>query len=170
MVAAFGDRRRPVVAGSPGSGSSRVEQVLPDGSWISTVRGGRGRSVRTPQDIRVRVVEYSMQLPGREESERYRLITTLMDPDMAPAAELAALYSERWEVENTLAEWKTTQIGTDTVLSSKSPDLVFQEIYAHLAVYAGLRVLMHSTAVRRDHPLADDTAGDLGVMHCAGQH
>jgi hypothetical protein len=141
-----------------------VEQVLPDGSWISTVHGGRGRSVRAPQDIQVRVVEYTMQLPGREQAERYRLITTLMDPAGAPAAEMAALYSERWEVENTLGEWKTTQIGTGTVLPGKSPALVFQEIYAHLAVYTGLRVLMHSTAVRRDHPLDPDRLSFIAAL------
>ncbi|MFE6849018.1 transposase [Streptomyces sp. NPDC057686] len=88
----------------PGIWKLPVEEVLPDGSWISTVRGGRGRSVRPPQDIRLRVIEYSLDIPGRDKAERYRLITTLMDPETAPAAELAALYGERWEVENTLAE------------------------------------------------------------------
>ncbi|WP_406511221.1 hypothetical protein OG851_01310 [Streptomyces sp. NBC_00161] len=47
-----------------------VEDVLADGSWISTVRGGRGCSVCPPQDIRVRVIEYSLDLPGRDQAER----------------------------------------------------------------------------------------------------
>ncbi|QIS23462.1 IS4 family transposase [Nocardia terpenica] len=144
-----------------------VEQVLSDGSWISTVRGGRGRSVRSPQDIRVRVVEYTLRIPGREQDERYRLITTVMDPAAAPAAELAALYGERWEVENTLAEWKSTQIGSGTVLPSKSPELVFQEIYAHLAVYTGLRVLMHHTAVHRGEPLDPDRLSFAAALRAA---
>ncbi|MFJ3841782.1 transposase [Streptomyces sp. NPDC090054] len=80
----------------PGIWKLPVEEVLPDGSWTSTVRGGRGRSVRLPQDIRVRVIEYGLDIPGRDQAERYRLITTLMDPETAPAAELAALYGERW--------------------------------------------------------------------------
>ncbi|MDT3444104.1 IS4 family transposase [Pseudofrankia sp. BMG5.37] len=138
----------------PGTWKLPVEDVLADGSWLSTVRGGRGRRVRPPQDARVRVIEYGLDVSGR--TERYRLITTLLDPDQAPAAELAALYSERWEVENSLAELKTTQIGAGTVLPSKSPALVLQEVYAHLAVYTGLRVLMHAVAVGRGEPLDPD--------------
>ena len=34
----------------------------------------------------------------------YRLITSLLDPESAPAAELAALYHERWEQEGAFAE------------------------------------------------------------------
>lgn len=144
-----------------------VEEVLADGSWISTVHGGRGRSVRRPQAMRVRVVEYFLDIPGHDPAERYGLITTLMDPAEAPATELAALYSERWEVESTLAEWKTTQLGTRTVLPSKTPDLVFQEVYAHLAVYSGLRVLMHTTAVSRAEPLDPDRLSFAAALRAA---
>ncbi|HZH47409.1 MAG TPA: hypothetical protein VEY31_12325, partial [Roseococcus sp.] len=31
-------------------------------------------------------------------------VTTILDPVRAPAAELAALYHERWEIEGALAE------------------------------------------------------------------
>ncbi|MFI2208068.1 IS4 family transposase [Streptomyces sp. NPDC020192] len=151
----------------PGIWKLPVEKALPDGSWISTVHGGRGRSVRAPQDIRVRVIEYTLDVPGRKPGETYRLITTLMDPARAPAAELAALYGERWEVENTLAELKTTQIGTRTVLPSKSPDLVFQEVYAHLAVYTGLRVLMHAAAMNRSEPLDPDRLSFAAALRAA---
>ncbi|GAA0325276.1 hypothetical protein GCM10010302_75470 [Streptomyces polychromogenes] len=113
------------------------------------------------------MVEYSLDIPGRDEAERYRLITTLMDPKTAPAAELAALYGEWWEVENTLAELKTTQIGTRTVMPSKSPGLVFQEIYAHLALYAGLRVLMHRAAVNRSEPLDPDRLSFAAALRAA---
>jgi hypothetical protein len=47
---------------------------------------------------------------------------------MAPAHELAALYTEGWEVETALAELKTTQRGPKQVLRSKSPELVAQEV------------------------------------------
>ncbi|WP_322769741.1 IS4 family transposase [Frankia sp. Cr1] len=151
----------------PGIWKLPVEQVLPDGSWLSTVHGGRGRSVRPPQDIRVRVIEYTLDLPGQDRNARYRLITTLLDPDQAPAAELAVLYDQRWEVENTLAEWKTTQIGAATVLPSKSPELVFQEVFAHLAVYTGLRVLMHAAAVNRSEPLDPDRLSFAATLRAA---
>ena len=47
---------------------------------------------------------------------------------MAPAHELAALYTEGWEVETALAELKTTQRGPKQVRRSKSPELVAQEV------------------------------------------
>jgi hypothetical protein len=42
------------------------------------------------------------QLEGIPDAEPiYRLVTTILDPLQAPAQELAALYHERWEIENT---------------------------------------------------------------------
>ena len=79
------------------------------------------------------MIEYVLDDPGRDQAVHYRLITTLPDPATAPAAEPAALYSERWEVETTLEEIKTVQLGTRTVLPSRTPDLVYQDIYAQLA-------------------------------------
>ena len=52
----------------------------------------------------------------------YRLITTILDPDEAPAAELAALYAQRWEFESTLDEIKTHLGGPHLVLRSQHPD------------------------------------------------
>jgi hypothetical protein len=36
----------------------------------------------------------------------YRLVTTILDHEQAPAFELAALYHERWEIETALDELK----------------------------------------------------------------
>jgi len=55
----------------------------------------------------VRVIEY--RLEGVEGAEPlYRLATTILDHEMAPVAELAALYHERWEIETAFDELKTT--------------------------------------------------------------
>jgi hypothetical protein len=122
-----------------------VDQVLADGSWRSHLRAAHG------QRITVRVVEYALSDPGRRTSvDRYRLVTTILDPAMAPAAELAALYTERWEVETALGELKTTQRGPRQVLRSKSPELVAQEVWAHLLVHYALRVVMHTAALEED--------------------
>src|SRR5437588_10277814 len=67
--------------------ATRVVKHLPDGSYLA--RFGKG------QPVTVRVVEFALE--GSDEI--YRLLTNLLDPDMAPARELAALYAERWEVE-----------------------------------------------------------------------
>jgi len=47
----------------------------------------------------------------------------------APAEQLAALYGQRWELENALDELKTHLRGPRVVLRSKTPDLVLQEFY-----------------------------------------
>ncbi len=133
-----------------------AEQALPDGSWISTVHGGRGRTRHPAEDLRVRVVEYVLDDPGRNHGERYRLATTILGPDAAPAAELGALYAERWEAENTLAEWKTYQLGSRNIMTSKSPGLVRQEIYAHLAAHTAVRTLMHQAATCQAEPIDPD--------------
>ena len=52
----------------------------------------------------------------------YRLATTLLDPAAAPAAEVAALYHERWEVETAYDEVKTHILGPGAILRSKSID------------------------------------------------
>jgi hypothetical protein len=44
--------------------------------------------------ISVRVVEYTIKDPDAK-TVRYRLLTTITDPDQTPAAELAALYAQR---------------------------------------------------------------------------
>jgi len=88
------------------------------------------------QPIIVRVVEYTLSHPSRAQGEApIRLITTLLTPAQAPAIELAALYGERWEEENAFDEPKTHQRGAGRVLRSKSPEMVTQEIYAHLLVH-----------------------------------
>lgn len=75
----------------------------------------------------VRVVEY--QIEERDTSgEIFCLITTLLDPAVAPAAELAATYHRRWEFELALDEIETHQTGNYRVLRSKSPELVKQEV------------------------------------------
>jgi hypothetical protein len=126
-----------------------VDQVLADGSWLSRLYAGTDRRKRHP--IAVRVVEYALSDPGRRTSvDRYRLVTTILDPAMAPAAELAALYTERCEVETALGELKTTQRGPRQVLRSKSPELVAQEVWAHLLVHYALRRVMHTAALAED--------------------
>ncbi len=95
--------------------------------------------------ITVRVIEYTLSHPSRTKGEApIRLITTLLDPAQAPALELAALYGERWEEESAFDELKTHQRGAGRVLRSKSPEMVTQEIYAHLLVYYAIRALINA--------------------------
>ena len=80
----------------------------------------------------------------------YRLVTTILDPVKAPAADLAALYHERWEIEGALAELKTHLRGAQVVLRSKTPELVRQEFWGLLLAHFAVRGLMHEAALRAD--------------------
>jgi hypothetical protein len=85
-----------------------VLEVFADGSWRSQLGAGYPKSQR----VAVRVVDYRLDDPGRPgQPEGYRLITMILDPTTAPAHELAALYTERWEMETALDELKTHQRG-----------------------------------------------------------
>jgi hypothetical protein len=126
-----------------------VDKRLADGSYISHLHEVRN-SHRYPTDVPVRVIEYTLDDPGRSSDARYRLLTTVLDPVAAPANELAALYPERWEFETTLDELKTHQRGPRVVLRSKSPGGVRQEVYGHLCTHYAIRALMHTTAADQD--------------------
>jgi Insertion element 4 transposase N-terminal/Transposase DDE domain len=125
-----------------------VDQELADGSWLSRLDAGghRRRDPRGP--VTVRVLDYTIDDPGRPgHRQRYRLVTSILDPARAPAAELAALYHQRWELEGALAELKTHQRGPRAILRSKTPEGVEQELYAHLLVHYAIRALMHQAAL-----------------------
>lgn len=121
------------------------QQDLPDGSWLA-VTGGRD-AARRGYDHLVRVVDYRLDDPGRPGQDGYRLLTTILEPQAAPAAELAACYAQRWEIETALGELKTHQRGRRMVLRSKQPDGVYQEAYGHLCVHYAIRTLMHQAAL-----------------------
>ncbi|MET9040346.1 IS4 family transposase [Streptomyces mirabilis] len=123
-----------------------VDRMLRDGSWLSRIHAAGDRTHTDP--VTVRVVAYQLHGTGRA-AEDYRLVTTLSDARRYPARQLAALYQERWEAEAVFAELKTHQRGARTVLSSKTPDGVVQQIWAHLLVHHALRELMARTAATR---------------------
>jgi hypothetical protein len=116
---------------------------LPDGSFLSELRPPKGDP---GEPIPVRVIEYA--LPGVLGAEpRYRVITSLLDPQAAPAAELAALYHERWEAETLFDEFKThLRGGSRVLLRSKTPELVRQEVYGLLLAHYCVRTVMHEAA------------------------
>ena len=99
------------------------ETRLADGSYLTMVYPSDKDRRHRSGGIRVRVVEY--RLAGVAGAEPlYRLVSSILDPAQAPAAELAALYHERWEIEGALAELKTQLRGARVVLRSKTPALV----------------------------------------------
>jgi hypothetical protein len=135
------------------------EKRLPDGSYLSHVYPSERDWRHKTNGIVLRVIDY--RLEGVEDSEPiYRLATTILDPDKAPAGELAALYHERWEIETAFDELKTHLRGVKIVLRSKTPDLVRQEFYGLLMAHFAIRGLMHEAALK-----ADEDPDRLSFLH-----
>src|SRR5215472_6966994 len=123
------------------------EKRLPDGSYLSTIYGSDKNRRQGAHGIRVRVIEYTLE--GVADAEPlYRLLTTILDWEQAPAGDLAALYHERWEIETALDELKTHLRGSKIVLRSKTPDLVRQEFYGLMMTHFAVRGLMHEAALK----------------------
>jgi hypothetical protein len=123
------------------------QKRLPDGSYLSRLYASPRHRRHDDGGVVVRVIDY--RLEGVPEAEPlYRLVTTLLDPGAAPAAELAALYHERWESEGTFAELKVTLPGARLMLRSRRVDLVEQELYGLLLVHLALRQLMYEASRR----------------------
>jgi hypothetical protein len=135
--------------------------VLPDGSYRSimpapaeNVRPGQARAagrlpVRPPEGHLVRIIEYTVTIraaDGATRTEPFRLVTTLLDHEQAPAGQLAAAYHQRWEIENSYGETKTRPRGPAFIPQSRSPGLVRQELFAFLTVCQALCALTTAAA------------------------
>jgi hypothetical protein len=135
------------------------ETRLPDGSYLSRVYVSPKDQRHGRDGVMVRVIEYTLQgVPGAE--PLYRVLTTVLDHEAAPAVELAALYHERWEIETALDELKTHLRGSRIVLRSKTPDLVRQEFYGLMMAHFAVRGLMHEAALK-----ADEDPDRLSFLH-----
>jgi len=135
------------------------ETRLPDGSYLSRVYASPKDQRHARDGVIVRVIEYTLEgVPGAEPI--YRLLTTILDQEAAPAVELAALYHERWEIETALDELKTHLRGSRIVLRSKTPDLVKQEFYGLIMAHFAVRGLMHEAALK-----ADEDPDRLSFLH-----
>jgi Insertion element 4 transposase N-terminal/Transposase DDE domain len=138
-------------------------EVLADGSFLSKVFEVHNFK-RRGEGLVVRVVEYTLD-DGRTNDNVYQLITTILDPDDVSAEDLALAYEQRWEIENVLDELKTHQRGARTVLRSKSPNLVLQEIWGHLCCHYAIRTLMFEAA--HDANVDPDRVSFVGALRIA---
>lgn len=116
---------------------------LGSGDWLCVAtrpRQSRHRD-RVAEELLVRQVTC-----GRKRGRSYSVITNLLDATTYPAAEIAALYRDRWESELAYRELKTHLAAKQVVFRSKLPDRVLQEAYGLLVAYNAVRALMAEAA------------------------
>jgi hypothetical protein len=143
-------------------------RALPDGSYLAVITDPAARRRRShkngvrrrrgsplPPDTSplpgttARVIEFTITVAGADgttRTEPYRLVTTLLDPYSYPAAALAAGYARRWSIELSYRELKTSLRGPGRILRGRTPDLARQELWALLATYQAIRILIARAA------------------------
>jgi Insertion element 4 transposase N-terminal/Transposase DDE domain len=131
------------------SGAGRCplpRQHLPDGSYLALLGYGV-----LPKLLPVRIIEAVVTrtlADGTTTTSQWRLVTSLLDHTRYPAAELVALYHERWQAETTYYSIKAT-ILDGRVLRSRSLNGIDQEVYALLTAYQALIRTAADTAATR---------------------
>ena len=108
------------------------------------------RYANLPDMLLVR--ELRFRTPQRAHRTRViTLVTTLLDPERYPAAELAALYMQRWQIEVNFRHLKTT-MGME-VLHCMSVDGVLKEMYMFALAYNLVRLVMLEASQCQQVPL-----------------
>ena len=116
-----------------GRGDSLVE--------IRPTKKVRREHPEMPDAFQARVISY--QIKGYR---RQMLITSMLDPVEYPAAEIAELYHERWELELGYDEIKTHMLEREEALRSKKPEGVLQEVAGIAIAYNLVRVEIQRVA------------------------
>jgi Transposase DDE domain/Insertion element 4 transposase N-terminal len=129
------------------------QRRLCDGSvlaWVPPTRPGQAH-YPVQRGLWVRILSYQVTDERLGEvGQVYRLVTTLLNPRVAPALELIGLYHERWEVELVIDEIKTHERVQRKVLRSKTPQGVRQELYGIFLAHYAVRALMAQAAVEAE--------------------
>jgi hypothetical protein len=144
------------------------EAVLKDGSYLTRLSeyDENRKRVKDGQTIIVRVIEYTLEAESAADTEEkneqsvgndddgepYRLITTLLDPDFAPASELAALYPLRYYTAEGFFKEIKQVLRKKIVLVSKSPALVIQELLGLILAHFVVRMMIVKAAIQKGVP------------------
>jgi hypothetical protein len=163
QIVDFRPRRTAASAGS----RKRGEKGLPSSRWL--MRLGRHDQLvvydkpksrpcwltaeayaELPATLVVRELRYTIATRGHR-TRVVTLATTLLDPELYPAAEVAELYGRRWQVETHLRHLKQT-LRMD-VLRGQSVEGVQKELTVYALVYNLVRLVMLEAAQRQDVPV-----------------
>ena len=98
---------------------------------------------KLPEELLLRQIKVTVKYPGFR-TQKFHIVTTLLDAVQYPAEELAGLYFKRWDVELFFRDIKTT-MGMD-ILRCQTPEMIRKEIRMHFIAYNCIRRLMCEAA------------------------
>jgi hypothetical protein len=146
-IAAALARGAQVLVRLPAHVKPRLLGRLEDGSWLVWLEPPDKEDRANGEGLLLRMIVYTLTDPHRPGfAETHRLLTSLLDHNTAPGEELACVYHQRWEEELTFDEIEIHQQRPDTLLRSRKPMGVLQELYALLLAHYAVRFLMFQAA------------------------
>ena len=126
-----------------------VKQLAPGDALVEleVSRYAQGQNDELPKTWLARAINYR-----REGHDAEVLLTSLVNAEQYPAAEIVGLYHERWEIELGYDEIKTELLEREETIRSKSPEGVAQEMRGILIAYNLVRLEMERIADEIDVP------------------
>ena len=100
---------------------------------------------KLPETIAVRIIRFRATIRGHH-GRHITLVTTLLDPKVYPAEQLARLYARRWTLELCLRDLKTT-LGME-MLRCKTPAMAPKELMTYLLAHNLIRCLVADAVAR----------------------
>jgi hypothetical protein len=138
-----------VLARLPAGVKPEGVRTLPDGTHLVYLRPTAYLRRKAGEKQLVRMITCRLTDPTRSGAGKlWRLVTTLLDPQVYPALDLVEVYQRRWEFEVTLDEVETHQRLSESVLRGLTPPRVLQELYGLVLAHYVIRALMHEAAVQ----------------------
>lgn len=108
---------------------------------LSVSNAARKKDPSLPKHWEVRAIRYQ-----RRGFQPQWLLTSLVDAEAYPAADLVLLYHERWELELGYDEIKTEMLDREEAIRSQSPARIKQELWGILLAYNLIRLEMERIA------------------------
>lgn len=168
LAAAIRARGAHFLGRVPAGQTFELVRILRDGSMLARFYAAcpSSRTTSTPS-VLVRVLTYTITDPARPGyGTIHRLMTSLLDPAVAPTAQVIAAYHERWEIELALDEIDTHLRLAPGPFQSKTPRGVVQELYGLLLAHYAVRALIAQAALPAG--LDPDRISFVGAVRLVG--
>ena len=138
-------------------GRRRLQRLGPN-DWLITWKKGhrpspwmsRAQWQALPATLTLRAVKGSLYQKGFR-VRQVTVLTTLLDPEAYPAAEILHAYWRRWRLEMCLDDLKTT-LALES-LRSRSPEMAQKELWTRLIAHNLVRCVMAQAAAEHPVPL-----------------